>query len=345
MMHRLKVIAPGLHTTLQDLGRPGFQSLGVPVSGALDPVSFRLANLLAGNEENTGALEILFQGPTLEVLSTSARFALAGGKAEAEILVPQPGRIPAWRSFTLPSGGRFRIHPKGAAVCYLAVEGGFAIAPVLGSQSTYVRGGIGGYEGRALQAGDGLPLTLGNASGRGELGLPPPNLAAPAEIRVIPGPQDDFFTEAALTTFFSARFTVSQASDRMGLRLEGPPLLHAKGADIVSDGIAHGAIQVPGSGKPIILLADRQTAGGYPKIATVISADLAALGRLAPGAKLSFRKVNHEEAAKALRTYDEAFAALKASIAPLDAQAPLESRALLSGNLISGVVDAHDPRT
>ena len=286
MRPALRVVAPGLMTTLQDLGRPGYQHLGVPVSGALDHVSLRAANLLVGNAAGVGALEIAYQGPTLRVEADSVRIALAGGRAPIDILPPiateaAAGASPHMRARASCAGRCVKIGAlAGSAVAYLAVEGGFDIAPVLGSQSTLTRAAIGGLEGRALKAGDVLPLKLGAADEREEVVLPPLDLSPRTRVRIVLGPQEDYFTPAGLRTLLESTYAVSQASDRMGMRLEGPALEHsAKGYNIVSDGIAHGSIQVPGNGLPIILLADRQTTGGYPKIATVISADLPALGR------------------------------------------------------------------
>jgi allophanate hydrolase len=336
----LKVVAPGLHTTLQDRGRFGFQALGVPVSGALDAESLEVANRLAGNPADMPALEILHQGPTLEVATDSLRVAIAGGSAEIELLGERPTSLGAWRSVLLRRGQVFRVHRLGASVCcYLAAEGGFALKPVLGSASTYVRGGFGGFGGRALTAGDMLPLMRETATERAELSLPaPPEAGTERPIRIVLGPQQDRFTGAAIGTLLAAEFTISKNADRMGLRLEGPRLEHRGGWDIVSDGIATGAIQVPGSGQPILLLADHQTTGGYPKIATVISADLPVVGRRKPGDRLRFAAVEVAEAEKLRR---EARAALDAAIASMAQPRPpggLDLERLHEANLISGVV-------
>jgi biotin-dependent carboxylase-like uncharacterized protein len=231
----------------------------------------------------------------------------------------------------------------GGAVGYLAVEGGFEVAPVLGSQSTYTRAGLGGFEGRAIRAHDLLPLRQSEAEERDERTLPVPDLAPPRRVRVVLGPQDDLFTERGKRTLLERTFTVSAASDRMGMRLEGPPLEHADGYNIVSDGIAPGSIQVPGNGLPIVLLADRQTTGGYPKIATVVSADLPALGRLAPGAQLAFAAVSVAEAEAAHRQLVARLAALPRQVVAVRAVAGVDETALLHANLVSGVVNAHDP--
>ena len=347
MTAALRVVAPGLMTTLQDLGRPGYQRLGVPISGALDPVSLRAANLLAGNAPGMGALEIFYQGPTLAVEADSVRIAVAGGQAPIDILSSDGGavrRLGAWESARLVRGQALKIGAlTGSAIAYLAVEGGFDIAPVMGSQSTLTRGGIGGLEGRALREGDLLPLRQPAAAEREEAMLPPLDLAPPPRIRIVLGPQDDHFTPAGLRTLLESPYTISRASDRMGMRLEGPILEHsAKGANIVSDGTAPGSVQVPGNGLPIVLLADRQTTGGYPKIATVISADLPALGRMTPGSKISFATVDIAAAESAARRLAADIAAMATQIAPARRGPVIDHAKLMAENLISGTVDARE---
>jgi biotin-dependent carboxylase-like uncharacterized protein len=348
MRPALRVLAPGLMTTLQDLGRPGHQHLGVPVSGALDPVALTAANALVGNPAGTGALEIAYHGPTLAVEADSARLAFAGGNVAIEV---RPGdgtsgamRLPPLQSVRLRRGEVLRVGGlSGSAVGYVAVEGGFEAAAVLGSQSTYVRAGLGGFAGRPLRAGDLLPLRQADAKDRGEALLPALDLAPPERVRVVLGPQDDHFTERSRRTFLDGVYTVSPACDRMGMRLEGAALEHSHGFNIVSDGIAPGSIQVPGNGLPIVLLADRQTTGGYPKIATVIAADLPALGRLAPGAKVAFAAVSIADAEAAHRQLAVRLARLPQQIAPARSRNVLNETALLGANLVSGVVSAHDP--
>ncbi len=335
----LLVVAPGLHSTVQDLGRFGYQAYGVPVAGALDPLGLRLANAVAGNAEDMGGLEFLYAGPTLEVAAAAVR--VAASAAEIDILSDPPRRIPPWQSVRLARGARFRFGALKGSVCgYLAVEGGFAMAPVLGSLSTYVRGRIGGLEGRPLRAGDRLALALDSPGERGEVCLAdPPDLTQPARLRVVLGPQDDSFTKGALDAFLDRPFTVSPEADRMGLRLAGPRLDHAHGFNIVSDGIVTGAIQVPGSGQPIVLLADHQTTGGYPKIATVISADLPAAGRLKPGDEIGFAAVSLAEAQEARRSLEAEIGRRIRGLAPAQTPAVLNQVALYGSNLVSGVVD------
>lgn len=344
MTPALKVIAPGLMTTLQDLGRRGYQSLGVPVSGALDAISLQAANIIAGNAPGLGALEIAYQGPTLEVMADSVRLALAGGTAAIDVVSEgKAERVPMLQSVRLTRGQVVRIGaPSGSAMTYLAVEGGFDAAPVLGSQSTYARATLGGFAGRALRAGDVLRLRQMEAEEREERTLPALDLSPPRRFRVVFGPQADYFTEAAKRMLLEGEYTVTAASDRMGMRLAGPLLEHAKGYNIVSDGTAPGAVQVPGNGLPIILLADRQTTGGYPKIATVISADIPALGRLSPGAKVAFAAVDIEAAEAAHRQSRAEIAALPGRLVAARAATGVDEAQLLRANLVSGMVDATD---
>lgn len=355
MTPALSIIAPGLMTTVQDLGRSGYQSLGIPMSGAIDPVSLRAANLLAGNAigstTNPGpgiaALEIAYQGPTLKVEAERVRVALAGASATIDVLPADPEfpprRAAPLESLSLTRGETLRIGPlSGSAIAYLAVEGGFDIPPVLGSRSTLTRAALGGFGGRPLRAGDRLPLALAASPEREEQMLPALDLTPPPRFRVVLGPQDDYFSVAGLATLLDSTYVVSRASDRMGMRLEGPALEHARGYNIVSDGIAPGSIQVPGNGLPIILLADRQTTGGYPKIATVISADLPALGRLAPGAKVTFQAVSIEEAEASRREQAAMINSLAQRLVPARRMMELDAVRLLQENLVSGMVDAHE---
>ncbi|MBM3358332.1 MAG: biotin-dependent carboxyltransferase family protein [Betaproteobacteria bacterium] len=307
MKPALKILMPGVHTTIQGARRTGYQDVGVPGSGPLDPVSFRLANALVGNAHETAALELLLQGPTCEVLADAVRVALVGCGAGIEVRSGSTRTIPAGESARLTRGEAFRIGPLGDSACaYLAIEGGFDVAPVLGSVSTYVRGAIGGFDGRRLQKDDLVPLRLGGAGIRAESALTRPlDLGIDEPVRVALGPQADYFTGDALKIFLSSVYTVSPQSDRMGFRLEGPPLAHAKGYNIVSDGIVPGSIQVPGSGQPIVLMADHQTIGGYPKIATVVSADLPLVARRRPGRAIRFVAVEVREAER-LRKAQEA---------------------------------------
>ena len=335
----LQVLAPGLHTTVQDLGRPGYQAIGVPVSGALDGFSLRLANALVGNPPGTPVLEVLMSGLTFEVAAETARVALAGVGAS---LAVGAEKMPAgaWQSVTLPRGKVIEVVVgRQSASCYLAVEGGIAVPLTLGSASTYVRAAIGGLDGRALRRGDFMPLAMAGASHRAELRLSSPIVATGDQpIRVVLGPQQEYFTEEAVAAFLGAEFRISQSADRMGMRLDGPFLQHRRGWDIVSDAIVTGAIQVPGSGQPILLHADHQTTGGYPKIATVISADLPVVGRRRPGDTLRFAAVTVETAEELCRAEERRLAEFVAALEPVPASHTVDVASLYSGNLISGVV-------
>jgi biotin-dependent carboxylase-like uncharacterized protein len=347
MTAALRILAPGLLTTVQDLGRAGYQSLGIPVSGALDPISLRAANALVGNNLDAGALEVAYVGPTIAVEADDVRLSFVGAQAAIDILPDAAAttgtRIETMRSIRVRRGEVIRIGSlSGGAVLYVAVEGGFDIPPVLGSVSTYLRGGFGGWQGRALAAGDRLPLCRSAAPARDECRIEGLDLRAPARVRAITGPQKDYFSETEIASFFAGQYTVCAGSDRMGMRLQGRPVDHARGYNITSDGIAAGSIQVPGNGQPIILLADRQTTGGYPKIATVISADLPALGRLPMGATIAFEQVTIEAAQALRRDLFSEIERIGEKIVPISPAATDMAPMLLDHNLISGVVDAHN---
>jgi allophanate hydrolase len=335
----LKVLAPGLHTTVQDLGRPGYQAIGVPVSGALDGFSLRLANALVGNPPGKPALEVLISGPTFEVAADTVRVALAGVGASLA-MGAEKARVGAGQSATLPRGEVIEVVAgRQSACCYLALEGGVAVPLVLGSASTYVRAAIGGLDGRALRRGDFVPLAMARASHRAELRLSSPIVATGDQpIRVVLGPQQEYFTEEAVAAFLGAEFRISQSADRMGMRLDGPCLQHCRGWDIVSEAITTGAIQVPGSGQPILLLADHQTTGGYPKIATVISADLPVVGRRRPGDLLRFAAVTVAVAEALCRAAEHRLAELAARLEQAPDHPAIDLGSLYGDNLISGVV-------
>jgi len=340
----LRVLSPGLVTTLQDLGRPGYARLGIPGGGALDPVALRAANALAGNPQDAGALEVTYAGPALAIDAQSARLAFAGADAAIEILSGMDatcGRtVETMRSVRVQRGQIVRIGPLiRSALLYIAVEGGFEVEPVLGSVSTYLRGGFGGWQGRALVAGDRLPLRLDSVREHEEQRLEGLDLAVPTRLRVIDGPQIDYFSSEEIAAFFSSEYTVC-AADRMGMRLHGRALRHSRSFDIASDGTAPGSIQISGSGQPIVLLADRQTTGGYPKIATVVSADLPALGRIPIGCKIGFERVTIETAEVLRRALFAEIDGISSGIVGLGAGIAERATDLLRCNLISGVVDA-----
>jgi biotin-dependent carboxylase-like uncharacterized protein len=250
-------------------------------------------------------------------------------------------RVGSARSVRLAHDARLRvIIGRNVISCTLAIEGGIALAPVMGSLSTYARARIGGFDGRVLANGDLLAIVRAEVEERPEMALPDLDLAVPPRIRVVLGPQDDYFTQEALATFLGGPYRITQAADRMGMRLEGATLEHGKGFNIVSDGIAPGSIQVPGDRQPIILLADRQTTGGYPKIATVASVDLPALGRVGPGSVLHFEAVSVEVAEDLRREQARIEAGWREALQPIAASVGVREGALYDSNLISGVADA-----
>jgi biotin-dependent carboxylase-like uncharacterized protein len=345
MTPALRIIAAGLSTTIQDSGRHGFQRLGVSLSGALDPLAFRAANLLVGNPANAGAIEALYVGPTFAVEADSARLAFVGADAEIEIRGDENADdgevLPSRQSIYVRRGQVIRVGSlRDGASLYIAVEGGFDIAPTLGSVATDGRGKIGGWGGRALIDGDVLPLCRDMAAERPEYRIEELDLPAPRRFRAVLGPQNDYFSDDAIERFLASEYTVTAGSDRMGLRLGGTPIRHCRGFNIVSDAIATGSIQIPGNGQPIVLLADHQTTGGYPKIATVISADLPALGRLPIGSKISFAAVSLEEAAAARRQFAATLDGIAERIVRVAPPAAAVAVRLLECNLISGVHDA-----
>ncbi len=289
----LRALAPTPFTTLQDRGRQGWRRFGVSGSGAMDPDQLAIANVLVGNPPQQAALEFAFAGGAWEVCASLCRIAVAGG----DFAVAVDGvTLPAFASTTLRRGQHLTIGAAPDAVWgYLAVAGGFALPHHLGSLSTHARSGIGGFAGRAVQAGDELPLTAERVTGRSERRIiPPPRAEGP--IGLVLGPQLERFTAEAVATLLGTAWRIDRHSDRMAFRLEGPALAHRDGHDIVSDGTVPGSIQVPGSGTPLVLMRDCQTTGGYPKIATVISTDLPRLAQRRPGAVVRFRALAVEEA-------------------------------------------------
>jgi antagonist of KipI len=306
----IHVIRPGLLTTVQDLGRWGFQAEGVPVAGPMDPFSHRLANALVGNPRHAAALEITLIGPELEFESDCV-VAIGG----AEFVVTLGGvAVPHAQAFKVPSRSRiqFGVRRRGARA-YLAVDGGIDVPLVLGSRSTHAPSGIGGWEGRPLHKDDRLPL--GESPRRPALPSGSTHahdtLMEPAVLRVFRGPDDDRFGSDALDALQSAPYAIAADSDRMGFRLQGPELRHVGTADIISDATPAGSVQVPGSGQPILLMADRPTTGGYPRIATVISADIGIAGQRAPGDTVLFRVCNPSDALSALIARENALLAVE----------------------------------
>jgi biotin-dependent carboxylase-like uncharacterized protein len=341
-MSGLLVRQPGLFTTVQDIGRFGAQALGMPVAGAIDPLALRLANALVGNAPNEGALEIGFIGPMLEVQAENVRLAVVGSvQATIQSGEDAPEKpLETNRSHTLKRGQIVKIgFVSGAAYAYCAVEGGLELPRFMDSLSTYTRAALGGFKGRKLEAGDLLPVRQA-ASAKRDLAWAQALPYGDGPIHIVKGPQADYFTDRAFATLLDSDYVVTKETDRMGMRLDGPILEHSKGADIVSDGIATGCIQVPGAGTPIVLLADHQTIGGYAKIATVASADLPRLGQMMPGQRLRFAVVTVAEAETLRRQQEETFKRVIASLSPARPPGGIDIDALGSANLIDGMVDA-----
>lgn len=309
-MQTITVTQPGLLTTIQDRGRWGYGKIGMPVAGVMDDYAARLGNLLLGNAEGAPVLEMTLIGPVLQ-FQIPTYFILTGGDLQPRL----SGRPIALWTVQQSQPGDVLSFAGAAYGCrtYLAVAGGFQIPPVMGSASTYLRGKIGGYKGRALRAGDVLHL---NTPSQPDVWS---DFRVPAEyvpvyrntLRVVTGPQDDAFTPKGLDTFLSAEYIVTPEADRMGYRLDGPVIEHRHGADILSDGIVLGAIQVPAHGKPIIMTADHQTTGGYSKIASVISVDMPSVAQKKPGDHLRFQKVTVREAQQLYRERERQLQDLK----------------------------------
>jgi antagonist of KipI len=295
----LEVLEPGLLSTVQDLGRSGLLRYGVTTGGALDQAALILGNRLVGNEPDAAGLELTLVGPRLR-FEKAVVLALTGADLGATLDgVP----VPLWRPVLALAGSELAFPPGGArggARAYLCLAGGITVAPVMGGRGTDLFGRFGGLDGRPLQTGDRIKLGNPSASAgelrRRRLAAPPPVFRPDEPLRVVLGPQADRFTEAAITTLCAEPYTVSAKADRMGLRLTGPPLELMQGADLISEGIHQGSIQVPGDEQPIALTRARQTIGGYPKIATIIGADLDALAHYRPGDPIRFAAVDPETA-------------------------------------------------
>lgn len=296
--------------TIQDAGRTGWRKFGVPSSGAMDPFAFRAANLLAGNDPHCAAVEVGLGDIALCALRDCV-VSVAGVGYALSIYIWD---FPLWSSYYVRGGWTIRLDKLDSGVwAYLAISGGFSPVdtaqglPMLGSSSTYLRGAFGGLHGRRLQTGDvlksGIPSRPLNELAARRL----PESARPAysdnpTIDVIMGPQEEYFTEESAAKLISQEYTVSPTSDRMGYRLEGAPLIHRNKAELISEGMTMGAIQVPANGQPIVMMADSPTTGGYPKIGTVASADLPLLAQCAPGrGKIRFRKTTAARAQEKVR--------------------------------------------
>jgi biotin-dependent carboxylase-like uncharacterized protein len=286
----IRIVEPGALTTVQDLGRPGHLRYGIPPSGPIDRRAFVVANRLVGNADGAAGFECTVLGPRFEA-QTPCAIAVTGAEMPVAI---NGAEAPAWTTLALKPGDVVKLGAARAGVrAYVAFSGGLDVPSVLGSRSTYLRGRLGGLGGRALRKEDRLRLFPAPPPPRrrARRRVIPPFHPAP-EIRVVLGPQADRFTDEGIRTFLGSDYEMLPQSDRMGARLRGPRIAHTRGHDIISDGIALGAIQVIGEGQPIVLLVDRQTAGGYTKIGTVCSYEIGRVGQLKPGQRLQFRRVS-----------------------------------------------------
>lgn len=303
----ITILKPGMFTTVQDLGRWGRQSLGVSVSGAMDTFSLRAGNTILGNDPGAAALEATLAGLSVR-LGRDACVCLAGADLGMTI---DGAPAAAWSAHLVRAGQTVSLSRLAGSSTrgYLCLSGGIDVPPMMGSRSTYTRAKIGGHEGRALAAGDVLPL-----------GEPDPlwhlaaGLSVPTELRpdrfdseplyAMDGPQTDAFSERGIATFYGETYTVTSETDRMGCRLDGPEIERVGPADIVSDAIVFGAVQVPGHGRPIVMLADRQTTGGYTKIAVLTSWSVARLAQKMPGTAVRFERVDEALAVALLERFE-----------------------------------------
>lgn len=297
----IEVIKPGLLTTVQDQGRWGYQAYGAGIAGALDSLALAAGNLLVGNPTGAAGLEMTVQGPSLK-FHRETWFAVTGAD-----LTPRLNGAPLanWTVHRAPSGSVLGFGSRREGVrAYLAVTGGLDVPVVMDSRSTYLLGKFGGWEGRPLKAQDRLPLGSPPRTQKPREGFVFPESLRPAyrkdpRLRLVPGPFQEYFSEETLADFLSGEYLITSNSDRMGYRLQGKPVTRKKSGELITCGLANGTIQVPPNGQPILLLADRQTMGGYPIIATVIHADLSLIAQCAPGDRIRFEAVSADEGRKA----------------------------------------------
>lgn len=302
-MAKVKIVSSGPLSTIQDRGRYGYMQFGLMPAGAMDEWSMRLANLLVGNDPNEAVIESAYLGPTLE-FDCDETVAVTGAKTKVTL---NGIDVPMWQSLKVKPGDVLKLAPVTAGLYnYIAFGRTIDVPVIMGSKSTYLRGKLGGLDGRKLQKDDLIPLgeTPSTALARQVPAEKQPEFQQERTLRVVLGPQDHAFTEEGLDKFLSEEYTITQEADRMGYRLDGAVISHKVGPDVISDGIAHGTVQVPGNGLPIILLSDRGTTGGYTKIATVLASDICALVQMTPGSRVRFQAVTAEEANQ---IYREAF--------------------------------------
>ncbi len=337
MVAALRVEAAGPGTTIQDDGRFGWLRFGVTPAGPMDWAAFRTANAALGNEPGAAAIEVGPGGVTLAA-EAAVTLAFAGGAfrwsrhgAEEEQALPAAARV------LLRPGETLRARAgRAGAFAYIAVPGGVDVPPVMGSRATHTRSALGGLDGRALMPGDRLAVAGAAAFDDGIIEAPWLD-ASDAPVRVVLGPQDDYFAPEAVAGFLAARYTLTGTADRMAYKFDGPPVPHRRDFNIVSDGVALGAVQVAGDGRPMVLMADRQPTGGYTKIAHVARVDIGRLAQLRPGEALRFAAVDAGAARDALVALEDRVAAMSRRLVPLRRTPTVES--LLATNLIDGVTD------
>ena len=318
----VKVLHPGMLTTIQDIGRFGSQKYGVIASGAMDTYSLRIGNLLVGNKEKEAGLEVTLFGTTLQ-FEKDAFIAITGGDLQATI---DGVKAPLWCPISIKKHSilKFQSAIKGSRA-YVTFAGGVQVPEVMGSKSTYLRANIGGLEGRALQKGDVFSIADLSRETMDAINQTEDvkwsvnyneliHFNKHQEIRVIRGTEFDRFKSESQKTFFEEPFTLTVQSDRMGYRLEGPPISIMDSFELLSEGVTFGTVQIPSSGQPIILMADRQTTGGYPKIAQVITADLPTLAQLQPTSTIQFKEVTLEEAEQILIEKEQLINLIKRAI-------------------------------
>lgn len=307
-MKVIQVQTPGPFTTVQDLGREGFGPLGISPSGAADPISLRLGNRLVGNAEGAAALEMTLLGGAF-LFPEGAVVALTGSDFGATL---DDAPVELWTSVEASPGQTLHLGPtQSGARCYLCVHGGIIVKPFLSSASTHTLSGLGGLDGRPLRKGDTLAIASATAPFRKRTLAPHvlERLSPRKVLRVTPGPQSDWFPESSRNLFYKGAYRVAEESNRMGLRLEGAPILGRSGGHMITEGVSLGAIQIPDGGLPIILFVEQQTTGGYPKIANVISADLAGVGQLRPRDEIRFERIGWEQARSLLQEQEKLLAA------------------------------------
>jgi biotin-dependent carboxylase-like uncharacterized protein len=337
-MSKLVISAIGPASSVQDGGRHGGQRYGLTPSGAMDRLALSAANCLVGNALFAAAIEIGPFGAAFTAREGAVRVALAGASRSADIA----GRAVASNtSMTLADGETLTLgFARSGSFSYLAIEGGIAGEPMFGSLAVNARAGLGSPYPRPLQAGDELQTAPASGAAEHRIDLPP---LADGPIRVVMGPQDDEFGDAT-KLFLDSEWKISATSDRMGYRLDGPVIRHLHGHNIVSDGTVNGSIQVPGNGAPIVLMPDRGTSGGYPKIATVISADLGRLAQIPAGRGFRFKAVGMAEAQTEARKFAELLRTLPDRIRPIE-NFDLNIEALQDANVAGAAVSAIDART